>query len=71
MNLNKYLKLSSVSLGCSDSLLMKEFFESINELLIIREEENKDQKLKFVEKKKKENELFEKIVESNMKNYEL
>lgn len=50
---------------------MKEFFQSINDLLINKEDKNNDDKLKVVENKKKEAELFEKLVESNKKKYEL
>lgn len=48
---------------------MKEFFQSINDLLISKEDKNNDEKLKVVENKKKEAELFEKLVESNKKKY--
>ena len=50
---------------------MKEFFQSINDLLISKEDKNNDDKQKVVENKKKEAELFEKLVESNKKKYEL
>ena len=36
--LNKYLKLSSLSLSCSDSAVMKEFFETVKELLERKEQ---------------------------------
>jgi hypothetical protein len=50
---------------------MKEFFESVNDLLQNKEVKSRDDRLKVVENKKKEAEIFEKLVESNKKKYEL
>lgn len=60
-----------MSLGCSDTGVMKEFFEAIQKLLVSREAKSKDERLRAAETKKKEAELFEKLVESNKKRYEL
>lgn len=67
--MNKYLKLSAISLGCSDIAIMKQFFQAINDKLLSKEVKIKDEKIKVMQNKKKEAELFEKLVESNKKKY--
>ena len=71
MQLNTFFKLQAVSLKCSDSAIMKEFFEAVGELVRGKEGQSKRDELKAAEEKKKEKELFEKLVESNKARYEL
>jgi hypothetical protein len=58
VNLNRFLKLSSLDHGCSDSNLLKEFFESVANVLAAREGKSKDEKNQLAESKRKELELF-------------
>lgn len=71
INLNKYLKMSSITLGCGDSAIMKEFFDVVQENLEAKEGKNKDDRNKLADSKRREAELFEKLVEANKKKYEL
>ena len=49
-------------MNCSDTAIMKEFFDYVEQLLNSKEEKKKIEKSKVSEMKKKENEIYEKLV---------
>lgn len=71
LSLNEYLNLKALSLNCSDSAILREFFEATRKVLAQESGKAKEEKEKIGELVKKNNELFEKLVEANKARYEL